>query len=109
MELLMTPPREYRLEIAGFPATIVGQDTENFAAELKDSAQLIVSGRKAIPAISANMPGHGMHLMATLLFPRFEDLQVKERHIELSASAPGMQIRERFNLGDMIHAGNLEL
>lgn len=109
IELLNAAPSEYKLEIAGFLTTVVREGAEKFAAELKDSARLIVSGRKPIRATEAEMPEHGMHLMATLRFPRLEDVQVKESHVELSASVRGMQIRERFKLSDMVYAGNLEL
>jgi hypothetical protein len=97
------------VEIAGFPATIVRQNAERFAKELKKSARLTVPGRRSVGAVSSEMPEPGMHLMATLTFPRFENLHQQEEHIELSASVRGIKISERFKLKEMLYGGNLEL
>ncbi len=106
---LNAQPSDYVVEIAGFPATIVRQDAERFARELKNSARLAVPGRRPVAALTSEMPEPGMHLMATLTFPRFEGLHQKEEYIEISAAVRGIKISERFKLKDMIYGGNLEL
>ena len=108
VELLKTPS-EYVVEIAGFPTTIIRQGGERFAEELKESARLASPGRKSLAATSCKVPPHGMHLMATLAFPRFEGLDPKEGYIELSATLRGIELHERFKLKQMIYSGNLEL
>ncbi len=108
-ELLNTPPRDYKVEIAGFPTTIIRQGGKRFAAELRESARLAVPGRRPVAAASSNVPEYGMHLMATLSFPRFEDLDPKEGYVDLSATVRGMKLRERFKLKEMMYSGNLEL
>jgi hypothetical protein len=106
---LNTQPEDYVLEIAGFPATIVRERAAKFAAELKDTARLTVLGRKPLAATASNMPEPGMHLMATLSFPRFEHLAQHEGSIEFSATIRGMQLRQRFKLGEMVYGDRLEL
>jgi hypothetical protein len=97
------------IEIAGFPTTVVRGNAERFAKDLQDSARLSVQGRKPLSATSSNMPEPGMHLMGTLTFPRFEDLDPKEGTIEFTATARGIKLQQRFKLKEMIYNGNLEL
>jgi hypothetical protein len=108
-ELLQTREQEYVVDVAGFPTTAIRQGPKRFEAELLNSARILAPGRRPISAISASVPEHGMHLIATLRFPRFEDLDRKEGTIEFLAQAGRMSIRERFKLKDMVYAGNLEL
>jgi hypothetical protein len=100
---------EYVVEIAGFPATLVGQGARRFEAELLESAILHVKGRKALQAVACSMPEHGNHLIATLRFPRFADLAAEEGMVECSASAGPVAFRQRFKLREMTYGGKLEL
>ena len=109
LRLLSTPPSEYVIEIAGFPTTVIRQGGTRFAKELKNTARLTAPGHRPVSAVTSDVPEHGMHLMATLTFPRFENLGAKDAHVELSATARGIKLRERFKLKDMIYNGNLEL
>jgi hypothetical protein len=106
--LLNRRESEYMVEVAGFPTTVIRQGAKLFSAELLETARLHVPGRRAISASSSHLPGYGMHLMATLRFPRFENLP-KDGTIELVAQSRRMNIRERFKLKDMIYASSLEL
>ena len=78
-------------------------------AELLESATLLVKGRKALRATTASVPEHGNHLIATLRFPRFEDLSDGDGLIEFAAQAGPMDIRQKFKLRDMNYKGRLEL
>jgi hypothetical protein len=109
IELLSTQPSEYVVEVAGFPANVVRQGAKRFEAELQETARLIVSGRRPIAATSSHVPDYGNHLVATLRFPRFEGLTLKDGSIEIIATSRRMNIRERFRLKDMVYDGNLEL
>jgi hypothetical protein len=108
-ELLDRDDPEYVIEIAGFPATLIRQGTERFEAELLRSARLTVSARPSTAAVTVDVPPHGMHLMATLRFPRYADLAPKDGTIEVSADAGAFHIRQRFKLKDMMYGGRLEL
>jgi hypothetical protein len=109
LELLNASPAEYVIEVAGFPTTAVPQGAKKFAAELLDTARLTVRGRPPMPATSCDVPEYGMHLVATLRFPRFKDLSAGEGQIEVVAQSRRMNIRERFKLKSMVYAGSLEL
>lgn len=109
IELLNRREPEYVLEVAGFPATVIRQGAKRFAAELLDTARLIVPGRRPIAATSSHVPEYGMHFAATLRFPRLEDLTPKEQTIDLLARSGRKNIRERFKLKSMVYGGNLEL
>jgi hypothetical protein len=108
-ELLRGSDTEYILEMAGFPAGTIPQGVRRFEAELLESATLLVKGRKAVRATAASVPEHGNHLIATLRFPRMENLSDGEGFIELSAEAGPMDIRQKFRLRDMNYKGRLEL
>lgn len=109
VELLNSKQSEYVIEIAGFPTTVIRQGAKRFAAELLHSARLVVPGRAAVRAKASHVPEYGMHLVATLRFPRFENLEPKEGSIEVLAGSGSMNIRERFKLKDMVYGGKLEL
>jgi hypothetical protein len=109
VEMLNQQPADYVIEVAGFPTTVIRQGAKRFAAELLDSARLLVRGRPPMPPTSAEVPEYGMHLVATLRFQRFKDLAPNEGLIELSAESGRMSIRERFKLKNMLYGGVLEL
>lgn len=100
---------EYVIEIAGFPTTLIRKGTSRFKAELTESARLTVPGRRSSKPVSAYVPEHGMHLMATLRFPKFEGLDAKEGDVTLHAASGSLKVDQRFKLKDMIYDGRLEL
>lgn len=112
--LLRGGEAEHVIEIAGFPAGMVPQGVRRLEAELLASATLAVKGRKPVQASAVSVPEHGNHLIATIRFPRMENLLDDGGFIALSAAAgpPGisqMDIRQRFKLRDMYYKGRLEL
>ncbi|MEP7363262.1 MAG: hypothetical protein ABI972_08400 [Acidobacteriota bacterium] len=109
VELLNRNEPDYVVEIAGFPTTAIRQGAEKFAAELLRTARLTVPNRPPIAATASNVPEYGMHLVATLRFPRFENLAAKEGTIDLFAESGRMRIQERFKLREMVYDGRLEL
>jgi hypothetical protein len=108
-EMLRGGGSEYVLEIAGFPAGMIPQGVRRFEAELLQSAALYVKGRKALAPVSCSVPEHGNHLIATLQFARYEELDADDGTIECTASAGPMEFRQKFKLRDMIYGGRLEL
>lgn len=107
--LLEGNAKEYSLELAGFPAGMIPQGTKRFEAQLLASAVITWKGGNAIRAIAAEVPEHGNHLMATLSFPRSEQLSVADGSIEIFAQAGTMEVRQKFKLREMIYRGRLEL
>ena len=55
------------------------------------------------------VPEHGMHLMATLRFPRFENITAEDGVVQFSAEAGPARIECPFKLKAMIYRGRLEL
>ena len=100
---------EYVVEIAGFPTTVIRQGARRFEAELADSARITVAGRPSLKPVSASVPEHGMHLMATLRFPQFEGLDTKEGDVTIHATPGSLKVDQRFKLKDMVYDGRLEL
>ncbi|MFN0103987.1 MAG: hypothetical protein ACKV2U_18125 [Bryobacteraceae bacterium] len=109
MELLRENDAEYVLDVAGFPAGMIPQGVRRFEAELLASATLLVKGRKAVRATASRVPEHGNHLVATLRFPRLENLSDGDGLLDFSAEAGPMEIHQRFKLRDMKYKGRLEL
>jgi hypothetical protein len=109
VELLTAKQTEYAIEVAGFNTTIIRQGAKKFAADLSKTARLVIPGRRPISATDVHVPEHGMHLMATLRFPRLENLEAKEGSVELTAETRGIELHERFKLKDMVYGGSLEL
>jgi hypothetical protein len=109
LELLQWNPAEYVLDVAGFPVGMVPQGVRPFEAELLKSSTLVVKGRKSVRATATSVPEHGNHLIATLRFPRLENLSEDDVLIEFAAQAGPMDIRQKFKLRDMTYKGRLEL
>ena len=109
MELLNHRDPEYLIDVAGFPTQAIRQGARRFTADLLQSGRLIVPNRPAVNATSANVPEHGMHLVATLRFPRFDNLKAKDGTIELYAESEKIQVQVRFKLKEMVYGGGLEL
>lgn len=109
-KLLATEPREYVIEVAGFPASVI-RDSQALEKELTASAVLTGKGRKTLAAVSASVPEFGTHLLAEIRFPRDPAITLEDREIEFAASAlsGAMRIRAKFSLKAMVHAGRLEL
>lgn len=109
VELLNRRDPEYVIEIAGLPTQAISQGARKLSEDLLRSARLTVPNRPEARAAFANVPEHGMHLVATIRFPRFDDLSPRDGTIELSAESGKLQIRTRFKLKEMVYLGRLEL
>ena len=109
VERLQTDPKEYVIEVAGFPVGMIPQGVRRFEAAMMASASLLVKGRKPLRPASASVPEHGNHLTATLRFPRLENLSEEDGLIELTAHAGPMDISQKFKLREMSYKGRLEL
>jgi hypothetical protein len=109
-ELLQPSESEHVVEIAGIPTTLVRQGVRRFEAELARTARLSTDGRKPVPPSAVSVPEHGMHLIATLRFPRLAGLSAaKESAVDLYAEGALLKIEQRFKLKPMIYNGRLEL
>lgn len=109
LELLNRREPGYVIEIPGFPVAMIRQGAAGFETDLAKSAMLTVPGRQPVRAASARVPEHGMHLMATIRFPRFEELTVADNYVEFTAETRFFKLRERFKLKTMVYGGELEL
>ena len=109
VELLNRRDAEYVIEIAGFPTQAITQGARQLSSDLLRSARLTVANRPTARAAYANVPEHGMHLVATMRFPRFDGLSGKDGTIDLYAESGKIQIQVRFKLKDMVYQGRLEL
>jgi hypothetical protein len=109
LELLRREEKEYVLEVAGFPTTLFKKGSGALEDALLRSARLSITGRPAVAPASVTVPEYGMHLMATLRFPRFENLQVTDGSLTLTASPSTMSIEQGFRLKSMVYQSRLEL
>ncbi|MEO7650622.1 MAG: hypothetical protein ABIZ80_09140 [Bryobacteraceae bacterium] len=109
VELITKAERDCVVEVAGFRLSMVPQGAAALEKELKKSAKLAVKGRRSVFPSSVQVPEHGMHLMATLRFPRFEDIGADDGVLQFSAEAGPAKIECPFKLKPMVYRGRLEL
>lgn len=109
VELITKPERGYVVEVAGFRLSMVPQGAAALEKELAKSAKLVVKNRRTAFPSSVQVPEHGMHLMATLRFPRFEDIGSDDGVMQFSAEAGPAKIECPFKLKPMVYRGRLEL
>ena len=79
------------------------------AEDLRKSARLTIKGSAPVPAKAAEVPEHGMHLVAAIHFPRFVDLPAADGVLQFSASSGTIRIEQPFKLKQMVYRGRLEL
>ena len=109
IELLEQGGPEYVVDIVGLPAILVGNDSNHLREDLGRTASLAVKGRRSVRAASVDLPPHGIHLAATLRFPRIENIQIDEGFLLFSAKTRSAQIEQRFKLKSMMYRGKLSL
>jgi len=109
VKLLTTEPEECVVEVAGFPTISMNRGAAALAEDLRKSARLTVKGSAPVAAKAAEVPEHGMHLVATLRFPRFGDLPVADGVLQFSAGSGTIRIEQPFKLKQMVYRGRLEL
>jgi hypothetical protein len=107
--LVAPTEQDYVIDIFGLPAILLHRETARLERDLEKTAKLLVNGRSAVSAKSVRVPGHGMHLSATLRFPRFDHLGKEHDKIEFAGEAAGMKIAQAFRLNEMTYHGVLEL
>lgn len=103
------PSKDYLIHIAGIPTVLASESTAPIEKKLLKTATLSIRGRRSLHATNVEIPEHGTHLMATLHFPRFEDLTTTDGIIEIQAEAGPIKIQHQFKLKPMVYHGNLEL
>lgn len=109
VELLAAKPKEYVVEVAGFPTTSISQGPKWLADGLKKSARLFLKGQRPLSATSVEIPEQGMHLIATLKFPKFDDIGPEDGTIQFLGTAGSIRIEQQFKLRTMTYHGRLEL
>lgn len=109
VQLLNAEPEECVVEVAGFPTISMNRGAAALAEDLRKSARLTVKGSEPVAAKTAEVPEHGMHLVATLRFPRLGDLPVSEGVLQFSASSGTIRIEQPFKLKQMVYRGRLEV
>jgi hypothetical protein len=109
LELLNQTPEDYVIDIAGFPATLIGERSPQLERELRKTARLWIPGRKPLAPTDAYVPEYGMHLQATLRFPRVVGLEATDDPIELIARTPWFGMQQKFKPKTMLYRESLEL
>jgi hypothetical protein len=108
LELLKPNPAEHVVEIFGFPTIVFPQGGAALEKQLLKTVQLN-AGSRYVRATSVEVPEHGMHLRATLRFPRIADLTAADGVMRLTAQAGSAKIEQQFKLKPMLYRGELEL
>jgi hypothetical protein len=111
-KLLDREEKFYVAEIEGYPGTVTAED-------VKAGSQLIVKGIPPIQSIQvdmgqANAAGRGSRGAGIfLVFPKGQKdahvLKVDEGEIEVVVNAPGLKLKRKFKLKDMVFNGKLEI
>jgi hypothetical protein len=109
VDLISKPERDYVVDVAGFRPAMVPQGAAAFEKELMKSAKLTAKGRRLLAPTSVQVPEHGMHLTATLRFPRWENLSQEDGEVRFYAEAGAAKIDCPFKLKPMVYRGRLEL
>ncbi|MBM3734672.1 MAG: hypothetical protein FJW39_02710 [Acidobacteria bacterium] len=107
--LLDREPAGYLVETGGFLTTMFPSGAKALEEELLKTARLYTAGRRPVHAIEVSVPEHGMHLAASIRFPRFEGLDMDKGVIEFAGEAGKSPFVQRFKLRDMFYRGRLEL
>lgn len=105
VELLSVQPKDFVIEIAGFPHVLANAELARNLRETK----LLVPNKRPLSPLSVEVPEAGTFVTATLRFARVEGLAPDDGKVELVAQAAGMRIEESFKLRPMVYEGRLEL
>lgn len=109
VEILQAKPKEYVIEVAGVPTTSISQGPKWLADELKKSSRLFLKGQRPLSPTSVEIPEQGMHLIATLKYPKFDDIGPDDGTIQFLGAAGTIRIEQQFKLKLMTYHGRLEL
>lgn len=109
VQLLNTEPDECVVDVAGFPVISMNRGAGALAEDLQKSARLTMKGTAPVAPKTAEVPAHGMHLVATLRFPRLGDLPAGDGVLQFSASSGTILIEQPFKLKQMMYRGRLEV
>jgi len=107
IESLTREPAEHVVEIFGFPTIVFPQGGRALEKQLLQSAEL-TAGSDRVHVKTVDVPEHGMHLRARLVFPRLKELSEKDGAIRLTALAGAAKIDQQFKLKPMLYRGVLE-
>jgi hypothetical protein len=110
--MLASEPKEYVIEIAGFPAgALKPGGPAGLEKELLATATVRPGKRAPLQAVSVTVPEFGSHLMAELRFKRSPAITPADEQVEFTASVLGgrVKIQAKFALKPMVYEGKLEL
>ena len=110
--VLAAAPKDYVIEVAGFPAGVLQGHGGPRALEKELLASASLAGKtRRWAAAAVAVPEFGSHMMAELRFPRDPAIVPGDEAMEFAASALGgrLRMRVRFPLKAMVYGGQLEL
>lgn len=110
--MLAAAPKQYIIEVAGFPAgALKDGGVKRLEAELMSTAVLTSKKRKPLAATYVAVPEFGSHLMAEIHFPRTPEITLDDGVVEFTALvlAGRVSVRVKFPLKPMVYEGRLEL
>lgn len=108
-ELLERAPSQYVVDVSGFPAILFSRNIKALEADLAKNTRIYLKGRKPLAPLSVEVPEQGMHLSATLQFPRWKDVSDDEGTVEFTSRAGTMKIEIPFKLKPMVYQRHLEM
>jgi len=108
VEWLEANQPDYVLEIFGFPATLYHRQSERVEKQIAETAGLYVRGQVAVRAKEVRVPEHGMHMSATVRFPRALTADLGDE-VEFIGKAGPAELREKFKLKNMRYEGRIEM
>lgn len=108
-ELLSRDPSHYVIDMPGLPAILFSRNVKALETDLAKNTRIYLRGRKPLAPVSVELPEHGMHLAATMRFPRWEGVNEEEGTVEFTSKAGPMKIEVPFKLRPMLYRGRLEM
>jgi hypothetical protein len=102
-------PREYVIEVAGFPVSALQGGPAGLRESMQASARLMAPDKSQRPPVSVEVPEHGTHVVAEVRFSAEPALAGGKGVVEFTATAGAMRIRAKFALETMRYQGALAL
>ncbi len=108
-ELVGVPEPTYVLELFGLPAEIAYQGTGTVESLLMQSAKLRTKTGRSIKPSRVSVTTSGLQLRIFIHFTKQFALTLADKELEFTADLQLFQLKETFQLSDMVYQGALDL
>jgi hypothetical protein len=99
----------YRIAIYGVPGAYFTKDPKTLGNPLKKEAALKRNGKREVKPSSVEVFQREDGLLIVYLFPLSAEITRKDGFVDFEARIGRVGVLQRFNIGEMVFKGNLEL